>query len=189
MPTASGDPDEVVLGVGWLYVAPIDTADPTVASAALPSAWRCLGYTEEGSTFTMERSFDDIEVAEELEPIDSVNNKTVNMIAAQLAQATRKNLAFALDGTANDTDSNLTPLEPPAPGEEQFFKMVWDKKASPSDTTNVRWLWRRCKVTGNIEMAHQKSPAKTLLPVEIKSLKPSDAKSWKCFPDANGLIS
>ena len=48
----NGTVENVHLGVGWLYVAPIGTTEPTTASAALDAAFDPIGYTEDGSQFT-----------------------------------------------------------------------------------------------------------------------------------------
>lgn len=67
---------ELAIDPGLLYVAPIGTTEPTastdLAAASLPSAWREVGYTEDGSVFKYDVKSEKIEVAEELDPIQSV---------------------------------------------------------------------------------------------------------------------
>ena len=70
---AGGTPGNVKLGAGRLYYAPLGTTEPTNCSTALPSAWIAVGYTENGTSIDTAITSEDIEVAEELDPIDNVN--------------------------------------------------------------------------------------------------------------------
>ena len=72
MTVTVGNPDEVLLGAGTLYVAPIGTTEPTSASAALPSAWREVGWTEDGSTINYVMTSADVNVEEEFDPVKIV---------------------------------------------------------------------------------------------------------------------
>ena len=66
---AGGTPSNVDLGPGRLYVAPLGTAEPVNCSAALPSAWIPIGYTEDGTEFQFGVTREAVEVAEEVDPI------------------------------------------------------------------------------------------------------------------------
>jgi hypothetical protein len=61
-------------------------------------AWTDLGYTEEGSSFVISPSYEDINVGEELEPIDVVAAGRGNVVNFALAQVTAENLAIVLNG-------------------------------------------------------------------------------------------
>lgn len=187
---AGGTPGFVQLGPGRLYVAPLGTAEPSSASAVLPSAWRAIGYTEEGSSFSTELTNEAIEVAEEVDPIRYVLTKRANMLALSMAEVTRQNLGLALgDQTAAQAANGNTAFEPPDPGTEAACMIVWDRdtSASPS-TTNVRWLFRQAKSGGTIEIAARKAPAKSLIAVTFSLEKPSGVAPWKVFPNAAGHI-
>ncbi len=186
---AGGDPDNISIGPGRLWIAPLGTSEPTNGSSALDAAFVAVGYTEEGSSFTFDRSFEDIEVAEELEPVDTVNNKTVTMMSFAMAEVTRRNLLAALKGFAGETNS-ATKVSAPAAGSEVAFMVVWDKaETAAGNSANVRWLFRRVKSKGSIEVALQKSPNKALIPVEFQVLVPSSGDpAWDCWPDADGLV-
>lgn len=184
-----GKPEDIRIGPGWLYAAPLATAEPTSASAALPSAtWIPLGYTEDGTTIVFDRAFENIDVAEELEPVDTVQNRDSVMVRAQLAQATRRNLLLALTGDATGTNTAAS-IEAPIPGTDTGFMLVWDKQLDPTTATNVRWLFRRVKSRGSIEVQLRKSPNKALIPVELQALVPTNgARSWRCFPNSSGHV-
>lgn len=184
---AGGNPDNISLGAGRLYVAPLGTSEPTDASTALPSAWRAVGYTEDGTTITTELTNEEIEVAEEYDPVLYVMTKRKVMLSVQMAEATRRNLALALGVGANES-SDGTSFEPPDPGDEVAVMYVWDSEDDATSGTNIRWLFRKCKISGSIETSRNKAPNKALLPVEINVEKPSGSAPFKVFPNASGLI-
>lgn len=185
---SNGNPDQVDMGPGWFYVAPLGTAEPTNCSTALPSAWRCVGYTEEGWTWTNDLTSEDIEVAEELEPIDTRETRRIGAFSAQLAEVTRGNLALALNKGAAEATSAAS-LEPPSLGTSVQYMGVWDKFGPTVDATNIRRVFRKIKNVSNVEIRDQKAPNKSLIAVEFRVLKPTSAESWITFPDSNGLIA
>lgn len=185
---AGGNSANISLGAGRLYVAEIGTAEPASASAALPSAWRSIGYTEDGTTVSTEINNEEIEVAEEYEPVLYVTNKRTSMVSVEMAEMTRRNLALAL-GIGSNEANDATAIEPPDPGDEEAFMLVWDSSEDPTDGTNIRWLFRQCKISGTIETQRNKAPNKATLPVEINIEKPSGgAKSFKVFPNSAGKV-
>jgi hypothetical protein len=185
---AGGTPGAVQLGPGRLYVAPLGTAEPTSASAALPSAWRAIGYTEEGSAFSTELTNEAIEVAEEVDPIRYVLTRRSNMLALSMAEVTRQNLGLALgDATAAHAANGPTAFEPPDPGAEAACMIVWDRLDVPT-VSNVRWLFRQAKAGGTIEIAARKAPAKSLIAVTFSLEKPATSAPWRVFPNVSGHI-
>lgn len=184
---AGGNAENISLGAGRLYVAPLGTDEPTVASAALPSAWRAVGYTEDGTTITTELTNEEIEVAEEYDPVLYMMTKRKIMVAVQMAEATRRNLALALGVGANEANDG-TSFEPPNPGDETGFMLVWDSEDDATNGDNIRWLFRKCKISGSIETSRNKAPNKALLPIEVNVEKPSNLAPFKVFPNSSGLI-
>lgn len=183
----AGNSAQITLGPGWLKMAPIGTAEPTANETALPVAWLDLGYTEEGNTFTYEVTSEDVFVAEELSPVSTQEVKADGTVKFSLAQANRKNLALALGrGTAEATDA--TSLQPVALGGRQFFMLIWDKEDVPT-TSNVRWIYRKCFVTGGLEIAHKKAPNKTLINIEARTFTPTGLQPFIVWPSDAGLIS
>ena len=185
---AGGTTANVQLGPGRLWYAPIGTTEPTSASAALPSAWQAIGYTEEGSEVSIDLTVDEIEVAEEQDPILYVNSKRTTALTLELAETTRKRLALLLGWGALEADS-ASALEPPDSGNEIGVMLVWDsEETAAANPLNTRWIFRSAKPSGTISIARKKSPDKSTMPVEFMIEKPSNAKPFKIFPNSSGLI-
>lgn len=187
--TAGGTTSNVQLGPGRLYVAPLATTEPASASAALPSAWRVVGYTEQGSAFSTNLTNSEVDVEEEVDPILYVLSKRANTLALAMAETTRQNLALAVgDMTGAMATNNGAAFEPPIPGAERACMLVWDSAEDPTDGTNRRWLFRQAKPGGTITIPRRKAPNKATIAVTFNLEKPSTAAPYKVFPNANGLI-
>lgn len=185
---AGGTPANVQLGPGRLYMAPIGTAEPASASAALPSAWIAIGYTEDGTTFSVEITSEPIEVAEEYDPIFYVTTRRVNSLAVQMAEMTRRRLALSIGSGIVADDA--TALEPVNPGAEVKVMFVWDSNEDPTTGSpgNRRWIFRQCSFAGTIEVKRQKAPNKALLPITVNVEKPTGLAPFKVFPNSTGLV-
>lgn len=184
MPITTGDPDELQLGPGKLYCADIGTTEPTSASAALPSAWREIGWTEEGSAFSTETTVEAINVAEEFDPPKYQPTGRTSSVTFAMAQTVRSNLLLALNAGASEAD-NGDAVEPPDPGQEVRVMLVWESDdAEPAR----RWIFRRCLASGALEIARRKAPTKATIPVTFNLEKPAGQTPWKAFPNADGLI-
>lgn len=169
-----GTPGNVLIGPGDLYVAPIGTAEPASATATLNAAFRLVGYTEEGTSFSYEITTEDINVAEEFDPVRIETTARAGMVSFQMAEATRQNLALAVNSGADAATSGT--LEPPDPGTEVRVMILLQTEEG------ARWLWRRCLQAGSIEIQRNKAPQKALLPVEFKLEKPTGAKPFIVWP-------
>jgi hypothetical protein len=183
---AGGDSSNISLGAGRIYVATLGTAEPTDNSTALPSAWVPIGYTEEGTTVSVELNNEAIEVAEEIDPVLYVLSSRSATLSVSMAEITRRSLALSMGagaGAANDD----TAFEPPEPGAEVAVAIVWDSDET-AGADNRRWLFRQAKVNGSVEMQRNKAPNKALLPVEFNLEKPAGLATFKVFPNASGLI-
>jgi hypothetical protein len=177
-----GTPTNVLLGPGDIYVAPLGTAEPASASAALAAAWRAVGYTEEGNTFEYEIRTEPIEVAEEFDPVKIAMVGRSCSVTFSMAELTRQNLALALNmGAAEANDA--TSLEPPDPGAEIRIMLVFDAEESAA-----RWIFRRAFSSDAIEIARKKAPDKALVPVKFALEKPTGAKLFKVFPGSDGRV-
>jgi hypothetical protein len=182
-----GDPDAVVLGPGLLYVGDASAADPTDATTP-PSAtaYRPVGYTEEGSSFSYETTTEDITVAEENDPIRTVPTGTTSTLSFSMAEMTWENLLLALNAGSSAAATPPTmptgPIEPVEPGSEQRVKLIWD-----SDYGS-RWIFRQCIQSGTLTIDRKKAPDKGLLPVEFKCEKPATGAPFAVFPSTDGLV-
>lgn len=177
-----GTSSNVLLGPGLLYVAPIGTAEPASATATRDAAYRAVGYTESGTTVRFEITTEDIPVAEEFDPVAIETTGRATSVAFSMAEATRQNLALALNVGANA--ANTGTLEPPDPGTELRIMLMLETDEG------ARWLFRRCLQSGTIEMQRNKAPQKALLPVTFKLEKPTGAKPFIVWPSlaTAGLI-
>jgi len=186
---AGGTTSNVQLGPGRLYVAPLGTSEPASATAALPSAWRVVGYTDAGSTFTANITNSPVEVAEEIDPILYFATRRENSLAFEMAETVRRNLALALgDMTGAFAANDGTAFEPPDPSSVTACMIVKDSAESPTDPLNERWLFRQCKPGGQVQIQSQKAPQKRLIAVTFNIEKPSGSAPFKVFPSATGLV-
>lgn len=184
-PTATKNTAEVDIDVGILYVAPIGTAEPTSATSTLDAAWREVGYTEDGSTFTTEIDNQEVSVAELLDPVKYVNVKRTSRLSFQMAQMVRSNLALALNQGAAVTDDD-TVLEPVEVSSEVRVMLLWQSEQTGADQR--RLLARQAYNTGGLTIANQKAPQKRLLPVDFALEKPDGETSFAFFPSTTGEI-
>lgn len=169
-----GNPAAVKVGPGLLYVAPVGTAAPTAGTAdPEDGAWVPIGYTEEGHTFGSETNFENVEVAEELDPIFVMATSRESMMSFAMAEQTTRNLAIAFNGGDIGTPSGGTvTFEPADLGAEQRIAIFWR-----GDDHTEALLCKKCIQVGNIETARAKAPDKAAIPVEFRLELPSDGSS------------
>lgn len=163
---------EVLIGPGTLYVADVGTAFPVDPSVAPAGAWADIGYSEEGWAFNVDRTVEEIEVAEELDPIDLQQTKRDIHVVGAAAQASIDNFKTAMGGgtivTAVGPPATKT-YTPPATG-------VLDRKAlllrvlAPNGKTRDVQIPKVVSVSA-INMEHKKAPAKSLLAIDFKIVK------------------
>src|SRR6185295_1767066 len=161
VPVTVGDADQVVIGPGTLFVAAVGTAEPTtIAGVTGASAWREVGWTDDGTAFTQDTTTEGIEVEEEFFPVKYATTTIVAKVGFAMKQATRRNLALALNqgaAAANDT----TQLTPATPGAEVRVSIAL---ITPDDA--LFW-YPRAFQTGSVNLNFQKAPDATLIPVEF----------------------
>ncbi len=182
---AGGTTTNVTLGPGRLYVAPVGTAEPTTSSAAMPSAWSAIGYTDEGTAFQFETTNEGVTVAEELDPIRYVGTARATRVVLAMAETTKRNLTLALGGGVTTNDG--TSFSPPEPSAQVDVMLVWDSDETPSNA-NRRYLFRQARPSGQIELANRKAPQKRLISVTFDCSKPSSAAPFTVFPSTTGLV-
>ena len=111
MPSTNGTISEVIVGTGVLYVAAISNegnasgdyvAFPTDNGSGAWSdpaaAWVDVGYSEDGWTLEMDKTFEDIMVAEEIDPIATFKTAQEVRLTGELSQASQTNIVTALGG-------------------------------------------------------------------------------------------
>jgi hypothetical protein len=175
-----GNPVNVRIGPGKLYWAPIGTPVPSDLATAWDTDWVQLGYTHEGSTFSIAADFQDVTVAEEYEPIAILQVSRTITIKFQLAELTAENLLRAMNGGTTTTVDGVTTYTPPAAGEFTPAMLGWE-----SDDGLERWVFRRVIQTGNIEIPRKKAPEKAVIPVEFRAMKPAGSAAFVWIHDAD----
>ncbi|MGI8682074.1 MAG: hypothetical protein ACR2JO_08085 [Mycobacteriales bacterium] len=160
-----------------MRVASLGSAIPTNLDDIWAVAWTPLGYTLEGSSQSYAPAYDDVDVAEELEALDSVATGRTLSVSFGLAENTAKNLKLAYNGgvvtfvpagTAPVTRA-FTRFEPPELGVELLTMIGFE-----SEDGKERIVWKQCKQTGSVETARRKGAEKAGIPCEFRAFKPAD---------------
>ena len=164
---------EVLIGTGTLYLAPTGTAFPADPTAAPAVAWVDVGYSDEGWSFNVDRNVEDVNVAEELDPIDVLQTSREIHVVGASAQASLENIKTAMGG-----GTISTVVGPPA-----YKRLV----AGTADQLERNALLLRVKAPGTnknrdiqiptivsvaaIELGHRKAPDKSLVAMDFRALK------------------
>ena len=179
----SGAINEVLIGTGVLYLAdrtsgvtfPTDNSGSFQTAAEASSEWRDIGYSEDGWTLEMDRTFEDILVAEEVDPIKTIKTAQEARLMGELSQASLKNLSIAMgqtdayvdaDGFATNYDVVVSPITD-AFSELAGFLVV----EGPAGADRQIHMPRMVSV-GAFSMSHAKAPQKVVLATEFKLLVP-----------------
>lgn len=186
---AGGTPGNVKLGPGRLYYAPLGTAEPTLASATLPSAWQSVGYTESGTSVAIDQTAEDIVVAEEFDPIANVMTARTQKLTIEMAESTKKRLLLAMGGGAGFADDG-TAFDFPDPSALVNVMLIWDSETATTPTiNNSRWLFRSAAPSGTITRNNNKAPAKRTISTTFSCIKPDAVNgAVRVFPTPTGLV-
>ena len=162
------DPLAVRVGPGVLYIAPLGSTEPTDLSGAWSQDWTELGYTDQGSNFVFDQTFEDVVVAEELEPISTLQTARQININFSLAELTAANMQRALNGGDIDTNGGVVTFEPPAAGDFTPVMLGWE-----ADDGFERWVFRRCIQVGSLDIPRRRAPDKAVLPMSFRVNTPA----------------
>lgn len=209
MPATQGSISEVLIGTGVLYLKDRTTASlafPTDAGGAFDTptamtpAWEEVGYSEDGWTLEMDKTFEDIMVAEEVDPIKTIKTAQEVRLTGELSQASHAKLIIALgggastsgkighgaNGAAGATASGYNTLVPPTSSSFNEYAMLLvadgPKGSNGVATRHVRIP--RAVSVGSFSMAHAKAPQKVVLSTEFKILVPDT--TLNVGSDSNG---
>ena len=176
--------DDVLIGTGDLYVAAKGTAFPSDPSTTPASDWVHVGYSEDGWTFEIDRTFEDIMVAEEIDPIDIYKTAQTINLSGELAQATLENLKYAMSGgtITEDAVNNLKTFVPPTTAGFTEWSIMLRVQApggggGAADDYVREVQIPRAVAVGAIQMAHQKAPSKTLVAAQFRLLVPASTSA------------
>jgi hypothetical protein len=160
-------------------------------------AWDQIGYSEDGWTMEVDKTFEDVMVAEELDPIKTLKSAQEVRLTGELAQASLTNFAYAMgggttaanelgagaSGVAGTTVTGYHTFKPPTSDEFTEYALILHTDGQAGSDRQF-WMPRTVN-TGSFSMAHQKAPNKVTLATEFKLLVPdtlsvgSDAKGNK----------
>lgn len=196
MPSTNGTISEVIVGTGVLYVAAIandgnasgdykafPTDDGANAWADPASHWLDVGYSEDGWTLEMDKTFEDIMVAEEIDPIATFKTAQEVRLTGELAQASQANIQVALGGGtittgdgSNGYVSGYNAILPPSTDDfdEKSLLLIVDGPAGADRHVEIP----RAVNVGAFSMAHQKAPQKVVIATEFKVLKPKSVAQY-----------
>ncbi len=189
---------EVILGTGNLFTAlesDVNGSSPNTGFPADPATapdsayWTNIGFSEGGFSLEYDKTFEDVMVAEEIDPIKTIKTAQEIRITGELAQASLANLKLAMAGgttTTSTPSSGYTQLTPPSTDsflEYALILRVNAPGAAEGGTQKVRDIYApRAVNVGAFSMVHAKAPQKVTITVEYKLLKPnSDAPFSNIF--------
>lgn len=175
-----GNPNAVRVGPGKLYVAALESAEPPDLVTAWPGAWTLLGYTEEGSEFVFEQTFEDVNVAEELDPILVLQTARRVLVNFASAEMTAANMQRALNGGTITTPGGIVKFEPPGVGDYTHIMLGWE-----AEDNMERFIFRKCLQTGSLNIARRRAPDKATLPMSFACTKPAGAATFTYYHDAD----
>lgn len=179
--------NDVLIGTGALYSKAStgtysgfpDPPEGSIDGATAPTAFTEMGYSDEGWSFNVDRTFEDILVAEENDPIKILKTAQNLVLVGILAQATLESIQLAMGGgtiTGADPagfDSYVPPATTDAADELALILAV---PASPVATVaKVRYFEiPRAIATGAYALQHAKAPNRTVVAVEFRLILPTD---------------
>lgn len=177
----------ITTGAGFLFWAPLATAEPsnTVAASvftdAWPGAWINLGATADGSKFAQETSVEAIKVAELFDAVAWKTTDRSASVAFALASDTLTNLKKVLNGgtlsvVSGTGATTLTSYTPPAPGAEVRCMIGWE-----SLDADIRLICFQCFQGGSMEQEFNKAPAFATIPATFNLEVPSSGIPWKKY--------
>ena len=193
--TTNGTISEVIVGTGVLYVAAIANdgntsgdyvafpgGDGSGAWASPAAGWVDVGYSEDGWTLQMDKTFEDIMVAEEIDPSATFKTAQEVRLTGELAQASQANIQIALGGGtlttgdgSNGFETGFNLIQPPSTDDfdEKSLLLIVDGPAGADRHVQIP----RAINVGAFSMAHQKAPQKVVIATEFKVLAPKQSVS------------
>ncbi len=173
----------VHVGTGALYVADVGTAFPSPPEGSLdessqPTGFVGVGYSEDGWSFEIDRTFEDVNVAEEFDPVNVLKTAQNIRLVGAMAQATLDSIELALGGGTITLGSPAShdSYDPPAsadPADEKALVLVVPTTPVASVAKNRFIEIPRSIATGAVALQHQKAPQKQLVAIEFRLLIPT----------------
>ena len=182
----SGAINEVLIGTGVLYIAdrttsnlafPTDDTNNAGSWESVSSDWRDIGYSEDGWTLEIDRTFEDILVAEEVDPIKTIKTAQEARLMGELSQASLANLSVAMgqiDSYVSEDDSDFAAGYDvvKSPITDSFSEMAALLIAEGPAGADRHIQMPRVVSVGAFSMSHAKAPQKVVIATEFKLLVP-----------------
>lgn len=176
------DATAVVIGTGALYQAALATAFPTPPEGDLsegtpPTGFTGVGYSEDGWAFEIDRTFEDINVAEEADPVNTIKTAQNIRLVGALAETYQSGIELALGGGAIASGSPVgyDSYTPPATTEAADEKaLILVTPTVPiAGVAKLRFIEiPRAIATGAISIVHQRTQ-KQMIAIEFRLLVPA----------------
>lgn len=167
---------EVLIGPGTLYTAPYGTAFPLDPSVTPAGTWVEIGYSEEGWSFNVENTQEDVEVAEELDPIDILRTKRDVHVVGVAAQANLENIKTALGSGTIATSAGPPAVKTYTPGDtDALTKLAVLLRVSAPTVAGAAKV-RDIKIpraipVSAVELSYKKAPDKASIAVDFRVVK------------------
>lgn len=171
---AQGDPGNVLVGIGYVFLAPKDTVNVADTVEEPASPWVYIGYTEDGVDFDATRKEVLHRVDEESNPIFVTITDAETKFVASLAESTFANWKTAFGGGTVTTVAAATGQ----PGTRTFnFSDEVTELALILQGKSPEGFWRRVYVpkiisVGKIKQEYNRSKKKQLLGIELQAICP-----------------
>ncbi len=176
-----GTVTEVLIGTGTLNTDELDGSEaamPVNPSTTLAAGWADIGYSEEGWTFEIDKTFADVLVAEEIDPVAILKTAQAISFSGASAQSSLVNIELAMGGGAIAVGSPAAGFDtytPPATGVNDEFECLFRTSAPGTAAEDFTRDFQvpRTIIAGAVSMAHAKAPDKTLIALEFRALVPT----------------
>lgn len=188
---------EVLLGPGYLYVAPHtagDPEDPPTFTTALGLAddpggnWEDVGYSEDGWSIAGSNEFSFWTPAELVDPIATIKDSAEYHLRGVLAQFTLENLQLALSGGTITQDSagtagttpGLRHYEPSASSEFDYFSALFITAKGDFNFVSSENCVRHTYIpyvisAAEVEIPHTKGANPSLMGIDLRAIKGTGA--------------
>lgn len=168
---------EVIIGTGTLLIAPVGEPFPTNPTTAAAGNWEDPGYSIEGWTFVVDRTYEDVVVAELIDPIRVLKTAQTISMRGTAAQNSLENLLVSFGGggiAAATPGVGFRTYTPPVSDDFSEFAVLFRAEAPPGDGSKLRdFKIPRTIAVSATEIPHGKAPAIQGIALEMRALVPS----------------
>lgn len=167
------DTTQVLVGTGTLYTAALGTAFPVNAETAPAGAWSDVGFSEEGGAFEFDLTFEDIEVAELAEPVDTRWTEVEYRFVIALAQLSLENIKLSLNGGTITTIAGppqRRTYTPPTVGGDAALAALFRFKNENGFNTDLQMP--KVRNISAVSIPFRKAPNKSIIACSFKLVTP-----------------